>query len=163
MPTIESITTFVATYWPAAAAFVALTTFVNQLIQRLPDRFARAKNISAAISADLVNALAEVGGAFGVGPRKSDKKDPPDPPAAGGTTTRIVGGLALLALLTGCASAAKPASCAPDAFLAEESARFQAAVLASCDRAVPLSHCAAYPALKADHDAKLEGWIACRK
>jgi hypothetical protein len=102
MPAIDQITKFFEAYWPALLALASLTTFVNNLVQRLPDRFARLKNIVNTVCVDFVALLAEVGGALNLGPRK---KPPSDPPAAG-TVTRIILPSLVLALVAtlGCTS-----------------------------------------------------------
>jgi hypothetical protein len=105
MPNIEQITHFFETYWPALLALGSLTTFVNNLVQRLPDRFARVKNIVNTVSVDFVALLAEVGGALNIGPRK--------PPPSNGTTikTRISSippaamGIVFATLFLGCTRA----------------------------------------------------------
>jgi Na+(H+)/acetate symporter ActP len=66
---ITTALAFLTASWPTLLALGALTTAINQVVQRLPDRFARFKNVVNTITVDYVNLLAEIGGALKLGPR----------------------------------------------------------------------------------------------
>jgi len=95
MSVFTNVLALITTWWPSLLALGALTTAVNQFVQKVvAPRFPRFGNIVNTITVDYVNLLAEVGGALNIGPRA---KKPTD----GANTVAMV--FVVLGFVIGCA------------------------------------------------------------